>query len=139
MMVRGAQRLLGVSLTIAALGLWLAPGASWESDVMLFKLILSVSAVIAGLALVSASGAPRAPEIIIDSIRREIRLVRCERGKGAVVLQSCAFSDLHHVEQDGCRLRLWEKSGDLLAEVVLTDRTALTSLVAGLRDAGKLA
>ncbi|OAN94511.1 hypothetical protein A8B74_02490 [Sulfitobacter geojensis] len=139
MIVRGAQRLLGVSMTLAALGLWLAPGASWESDVMLFKLILSLTAVIAGLGLMGASTAPRAPEIQIDTIRREVRLVRRQRGGADQVLQSCGFAKLSRAEQDGNSVFLWDQAGLFLAEVSLTDRKALSSLVAGLRDVGKLA
>ncbi len=139
MIVRGAQRLIGVSLLIAALGVWIAPGATWDADIMLFKLILSVVGVIAGMGLISASGTPRAPEVHIDTIRREVRLVRRLRGSEPLVLQSCAFADLAHAEQDGSNVSLWDKGGIFLAEVSLTDRTALSSLVAGLQDEGKLA
>ena len=138
MVVRGAQRLFGVSLTIAALGLWLAPGASWESDVMLFKMILSITAVIAGLGLVSASTTPKPPEVEIDTIRREVRLVRRLRGAPADVLQTCSFANLTHAEHEGSNVRLWDQAGVLLAKVMLTDRAALKSLVAGLQDVGKL-
>ncbi len=139
MIIRGTQRLFGVSLTIAAIGLWLAPGASWESDVMLFKLILSITAVIAGLGLVSASAKPRAPEVEIDTIRREVRLVRRQRGTAAEILQNCAFADLAKAEYKGSTVRLWDASGAFLAEANLSDRTAFSSLIAGLRDVGKLA
>lgn len=139
MIARGAQRLVGVSLTLAALGLWLAPGSSWESDVMLFKLILSLTAIIAGLGLISQGASPRAPEVEVDTIRREVRLVRRQRGMEDQVLQSSSFADLAHAEHEGTNVRLWDPAGRFLAEVSLTDRNALTSLVAGLRDAGKLA
>ncbi|KIN66286.1 hypothetical protein Z946_298 [Sulfitobacter noctilucicola] len=139
MIIRGAQRLAGVALTLAAIGLWLAPGASWEPDLMLFKLILSVSAVIAGLGLISASSTPPSPEVEVDTIRREVRLVRRLRGSAPVVLQSCPFAELAHVEQAGNNVSLWDKQGVFLAEVSLTDRNSLSSLLAGLRDAGKVA
>ena len=139
MIVRGVQRLAGVSLTIAALALWLVPGSSWESDIMLFKLILSITAVIAGLGLVSSSSTPRTPEVEIDTIRREVRLVRRQRGVAPEVLQSCGFAQLSRAEHEGNTLRLWDQAGKLLAEVSLTDRAALSSLVSGLRDVGKLA
>ncbi len=138
MIVRGSQRLLGAALTLAAIGLWLAPGAAWESDVMLFKLILSLTAVIAGIAMMHASATPPAPEIEIDTVRREVRLVRHIRGEGRVVLQSSAFDTLAHAEHEGTNVRLWDGSGVFLAEVSLTDRAAHNSLLAGLRDAGKL-
>lgn len=138
MIIRGTQRLVGVSLTLAALGLWLAPGSSWESDIMLFKLILSLTAIIAGLGLISQSASQPAPEVEIDTIRREVRLVRRQRGMADQVLQSCGFANLAHVERDGNNVRLWDQAGTFLAEVSLTDRNALFSLVTGLRDAGKL-
>ncbi len=139
MLMRAAQGLAGVLLSMAALVLWLAPGAGWESDVMLFKLMLSVVAVIAGLVLMQASARPRAPQLEVDTIRREVRLVRTGRSGRHAVLRRCAFDALSRVEHEGHMLRLWDGDDDLMAEVVLTDRSALQSLVAGLRDAGKLA
>jgi hypothetical protein len=59
MIMRGIKRLIGVALVMAAVGLWAAPGASWESDVMLFKLGLSVSAALAGLCMMKASAKPK--------------------------------------------------------------------------------
>lgn len=138
MIVQGAQRLLGASLALAAVGMWFAPGASAESDVMLFKLIFSLTAVLAGLGLIHASAAPKLPEIEIDTIRRQIRVVRRQPGAVPTVLQSCGFADLSAAEYDGSTVRLWDETGVLLAEVSLADRTALFSLIAGLRDEGKI-
>ncbi|KIN60732.1 hypothetical protein Z945_1711 [Sulfitobacter noctilucae] len=138
MIIRGSQRLLGAALILSAFGLWLAPGAAWESDVMLFKLILSVTAVIAGVAMMQTSATPPPPEIEIDTIRREVRLVRYVRGQSPVVLQSSGFATLAQVEHDGTNIRLWDAAGVFLAEVNLSDRAARNSLLAGLRDAGKL-
>lgn len=134
MVVRGLQRLLGTAMALAAAGLWLAPGALWESDVMLFKLILSLIGLLAAFGLIQASATPPQPEIQIDTVRRELRLVRPD----GEVLQRCTFADLSRAEQTGTNLRLWDAAGILLAEVALSDRAALRSLVAGLRDAGKL-
>ncbi len=139
MILRGAQRLIGASLTLAALGLWFAPGSSWESDVMLFKLILSITAVLAGIGFMSASVRPRAPEVEIDMVRREVRVVRRMVGAAPVILQSCKFAKLSRAEQAGPIVRLWDKGGQFLAEVSPTDRQAFTSLISGLRDEGKLA
>ncbi|MGJ8616760.1 MAG: hypothetical protein ACSHWS_07940 [Sulfitobacter sp.] len=139
MLVRAAQRLTGAALVLAALGLWMAPGAGWENDVMLFKLILSITAGLAGLGLLQSSATPKKPEIEIDTIRREVRLVRVVGEGKNVVLQRCAFSDLARAERDGMHVRLWDSSNTLLAEVSLADRTAMTSLMAGLHAAGKIA
>ncbi|MEM7521432.1 MAG: hypothetical protein AAF307_10380 [Pseudomonadota bacterium] len=138
MIARGIQRLLGAALALAAVGLWVAPGSSWDNDILLFKLILSLTAVFAGIGLMSASAKPRAPEVQIDTIRREVRLVRRMTGAAPVVLQSCRFDELAQAEFDGATVKLWDTEGVFLADVCPTDRNALSSLVSGLRDAGKI-
>lgn len=138
LILRFLQRIVGFALTLAALALWLAPGTSWESDVMLFKLILSITSVAAGLGLMHASAQPLAPEVEIDLIRREIRVVRRDRGAGASILEQCSFADLGKVERDGPFIRLWDARHNLIAEVTLTDAQVQRNLLAGLRDAGKL-
>ncbi len=139
MMVRATQRLAGTALAIAAIGLWISPGAAWDADILLFKLVLSAAAGLAGAALMLAGRTPQMPEMEIDTIRREIRLVRRGHGGTAVVLQRSAFKDLSRAEQKGAHLRLWDQAGDFLAEVSLPDRATMNSLLAGLRDAGKIA
>ena len=138
MIVRGAQRLIGASLALAALGLWIAPGSSVDSDVMLFKLVLSLTALLAGFGMMTASIRPGRPEIEVDTIRREVRLVRSMRGTKPVVLEKCSFAQLAHAEVDENIVRLWDHNGVFLAEFSPTDRNAFNSLVAGLQDEGKL-
>ena len=53
-------------------------------------------------------------------------------------LRRCRFDDLGKVEKKGAHLRLWDECNALLAEVTLSDHKMMRSLVAGLRDAGKL-
>ena len=137
--VRSAQRVIGVALALAAVGVWVAPGAASGADVLSFKLILSLAAVLAGLGLLHASFAPRAPEVEIDTIRRQVRVVRREPGAVPHILQSCSFCQLSAAEFDGNLVRMWDDQNVLLAEVSPKDRTALRSLVAGLQDEGKLA
>lgn len=143
MLVCAAQRLSGVALLLAAMGLWFAPGAAWESDVMLFKLILSLTAVLAGLGLMQSSATPNIPEVEpeveIDTIRREVRFVRHVNGGENHVLRRCGFTDLGRVERDGMHLRMWDSNNVLLVNVSLTDHTKMISLMSGLRAAGKIA
>ena len=138
MLIRATQRLTGVALVFAAFALWLAPGAAWESDVMLFKLILSLTAALAGLGLMQSSAKPNTPKIEIDTIRREVRLVRPVAEGKNIVLKRCGFADLARAEWEGVKMRLWDKNNAPLAEVTLNDRNVMTSLVSGLRAAGKL-
>ena len=138
MVVAGAQRLIGAALALAAVGLWFAPGASSDSDLVLFKLILCLAAAFAAFGLLHASARPRAPEVEIDTIRREVRVVRHRPGAGSHVLQTCSFAELSAAEFDGSLVRLWDDHKVLLAEVSLKDERSLRSLVAGLQDEGKL-
>lgn len=135
--LRGVYRLLGVSLMLAAVLLWLAPGSSWGSDILLFKLILTLTAIMAGIGLLAASARPDAPEIEIDVAHREVRLVRRSRGYAPVVLKACRFSALSRAERAGAIVRLWDRDGVFLAEVSLTDPNVLGQLVHGLQDEGK--
>ncbi len=138
MIMRAGFRLVGVALLLASMGLWLAPGANWESDVMLLKLLLTSVAVIAGLGCMQASANPTAPEVEIDTIRREVRLLRKADDGSAAVLQHCSFADLTRAEVRGSHVRLFGADSNLLAELSLYDRKALRRLMAGLEDAGKL-
>lgn len=138
LMMRGMQRLFGVAFIAVAFGLWLMPGSSFESDLLLFKLLLSIVAGFVGIGLLQ-SGAPKlAPHVEIDTIRREVRLVRVSQTSVTQVLERCAFNDLAHVEVEGPHVRLWDASGAFLAEVTLTDQPVFARLTACLRDCGKL-
>jgi hypothetical protein len=138
LILRSLQRLVGFSLALTAAALWIAPGSSWDADVMLFKLILSMTSIIAGLGLMHASARPAPPEIEIDTIRREVRLMRRSRTEGSTVLSRSSFAELGKVEHDGPCIRLWDANMALIAEVTLHDRDARRSLLGGLRDEGKL-
>lgn len=138
LIMRGLQRMLGVALTLAAVGIWIAPGASWESDIMLFKLVLSLTALLAGLGIMQTSRKAAKPEVEIDTIRREVRVVRMGASGAPILLQRCPFGDLSRAEQDGNHVRMFGPDKNLLAEVTLTSRATLVSLITGLHNAGKL-
>lgn len=138
MLARLAQRIGGIALILSALGLWLLPGSNWQSDVALFKLLLSAAALIAGLSFLVGSVTPRRPQIEIDTARQELRIVRPAGTGPALLLERCRFADLGRVERDHNHLRFWDGAERLLAEVTLSDRQVLRSLLLGLRSAGKL-
>ena len=52
--VHATQRVLGVALLLAAVGLWVQPGASWEADVALMKLALTLFFGLVGLTIMPA-------------------------------------------------------------------------------------
>ena len=137
MLLRGAQAVIGAAMVIAAIGLWIAPGANWSQELILIKLLASVISGATGLALLAGGMRPKAPKVEIDTIRHEVRLVRT-RGKDRFVLDRCKFSDLTLVENSGTHVQLWGKNKELIAEVAATDRVSHRSLVTALRVAGKL-
>jgi hypothetical protein len=137
MLLRGVQGVLGAALMLTAIGLWIAPGASWAQDVLLMKLCASAIAGMAGIACLQGFARPLPPKVEIDTIRHEVRLVRT-RGKDRFVLDRCAFKDLTLVENSGTHVQLWGKNDTLIAEVAASDRITHRSLVTALRVAGKL-
>jgi hypothetical protein len=138
MLVQGARRLAGAVLGAAALVLWLAPGADWGAEVLPFRLALTCVAAV-GAWLMLRGGVPgRHPRAEIDTIRREVRLVRLMPSGARAVLRRCRFAELGPVELSEARVILRDAEGAVLAEVSLADPRASRSLLAGLRDAGKL-
>lgn len=136
-LVRGAQRMSGVALILAALGLWLQPGASFDADLALIKLALSLLLGFAGLAILQAGRARAMVQVELDTLRREVRLVRV-MGRAKELVSRTKMVDLGGAEVDGNLVRLYDPSGALLADVAMTDPFTRSSLINALRDSGKL-
>ncbi|TMM54295.1 hypothetical protein [Sulfitobacter sabulilitoris] len=137
MILRGVQRVIGASLVLSVLGLWIAPGSNWESDPLLMKLLMSVVAGLAGVALLQASARPSGMDSEIDIERGEIRLVRTVGGHRDVV-QRCSFDALSDAEVRGNQIRFWDADGAFIAEVTLTACATRQELTQSLRRAGKI-
>ena len=136
-LTRSAQRLGGIALVLAAIGLWIAPGAGMDADVALFKLGVAVALGFAGLAVMQAGRAQPAVAFEIDTLRREVRLVR-GNGRNRSVVSRISIADLGPAEVHGQMARLWTVDGALVAEVAMSDPDLRRSLMGALRDAGKL-
>ncbi|MEL6809320.1 MAG: hypothetical protein AAFO97_16215 [Pseudomonadota bacterium] len=137
LLTRSAQRLGGVALLLAAFGLWIAPGAGFDPDLALFKLGVSIALGFVGLAVMQAGRAQRTVEFEIDTLRREVRLVRGS-GRARSVVSRISIADLGPAEVHGTMARLWTVDGSLVAEVAMSDPDLRRSLMGALRDAGKL-
>ncbi|MFD2739894.1 hypothetical protein ACFSUD_09965 [Sulfitobacter aestuarii] len=132
---RGALALGGGGLLLATLALWLAPGASWESDLLLFKAALSLTLCLAAAGLLAGCGQNAPVRMEIDTGRRELRQVRL-RGNGmAEILWRCRYADLAPVEPTGNALLLRDRAGTVRAEVVFDDPGILSDLLSDLREA----
>lgn len=138
LLLRVALRFGAMSCALVAAFIWLAPGASWDHEVMLFKLGLSSAAVLMALACWQAAAPPLPPTVEIDVERGELRLVRDGAPVAQRLVKRSAFADLQIVELRGRNLAFWEKGGNLLAEVALSNATSHAMLLHALRTAGKL-
>lgn len=136
-LARIGQRMGGAALVLAAVGLWVAPGASWDMDLALMKMGLSLAIGFAGLAILTAGRAVPSIEIEIDTVRREVRLVR-GKGRARTLVSRTAIADLGPAELHGNMARLWAADGALVAEVAMGDPDLRRGLTAALRDEGKL-
>ena len=93
---------LGVVLCVAALGLWLVPGANFDPALMLIKLGLSIFLLIGGLISLAASQRDTHPEVELDSRRGILRLLeRNARGRIENTVE-LAYDDLSEIDfRDG--------------------------------------
>jgi len=135
--LRLMQRLVGVSLLMASSGLWLAPGANWNNEVMLMKMALSAISLLVGVWLILSGQKPAAPEIQIDTVRRVVRLVRPGPLGADLLLQKCRFSDLSKVKREDRVLRFWDEKGDFIADVYIGHQSVMDILISGLLDSGQ--
>lgn len=136
--LRTIQRFLGASLVLAALGLWVAPGANWAADLALFKLTLSLAMGFSGLALWQMGMNAARFEIELDTKSNEVRMMRMIHGRMRPVVR-CRFTELGRVEQEGDVVRLWDSENNFLAEVELCEAQARARLLAAFRQAGRKA
>ena len=140
MILRAIHKMVGAALIIASMAIWFVGGANGDHDMMLFNLVLSFIAFVTGLAFLrSSESVPSEPEVQIDTIRREVRVVKTYKRAAPEVIERFAFADLARAEHTGNSVRIFGGQDTLLAEVTVARRDVLNSLLAGLRDAGKLA
>ncbi len=138
LVLRLVQRMGAATMALVALMVWVAPGAGWESDMVLFKLLVSLIAGFSGIGFWQASLPPLPPVVEIDVAATELRLIREGAPADLRVLERCAFRDLHLVELTGRHFTFWAEGNKLLADVTLSNAVAHASLLSALRAAGKL-
>lgn len=136
-LMRLVQRLIGAALVLAALALWALPGASWASDLLLFKLAFSLAMGFSGLALWQMGTASRQVEIELDTETYEVRVIMNVMGRSIDIMQ-CRFNDLQRVEIEKNILRLWDGGGNFLAEVDMVRPEVKDRLMRALKNTNLL-
>jgi len=139
LVLRIGMRIGAVTMVLVAMLIWVVPGAGWENDMILFKLMVSISAVLAAVWFGEASLPPVPPTVEIDVVASELRLIREGVSDESRLLERCAFEDLHLVELAGRHITFWGRGNRLLAEITLSNSGLHAALLASLRAAGKLA
>ena len=134
---RVAQRFSGAGLVLAALALWILPGASWAGDLALVKLTLSLAMGFSGLALWQMGSVSNRVEIELDTTTSEVKVMVNAMGRRMKVLH-CRFNDLQRAELDGNSLRLWDSEGHFLAEVDMCSPEVKRRLMAAMENSGLL-
>lgn len=131
--LRTAQRMCGASLSTAALGLWLVPVGAGSTAEVLSKIMITLVLGFAGAALWQSGAPTPSPEIEIDMIRREVRVVRWY-GETKSLVTRCRFCDLSGATIAGRDVKLWDEGGDLLADLTLPDAALAHSLRRALEE-----
>lgn len=115
---RTALRLFGASFVIAAFAMWVAPGAMWQTDLLLMKLAVSVVCALIGLALIQMAPAPEKSEIQFDPIRREVRIVD---GISDNPVLRRSYDSLGGAKVSNNVVTLWDADGSELASFPISD------------------
>lgn len=134
-LVRTAQRFGGVACSVAGLALLLFPFGAATTTEILCKFMVALILGFVGAALWQAGSPVATPEMEIDLVRREVRLIRWV-GRQRHETSKAPFSDLGRADVTGRVARLWDKTDGLIAEISLADENAVRSLKRALQDEG---
>ena len=121
-------RVFGTALVLSASGMWLLPGTSIGSELMLFKLGISIFFLFCGLALLMRNHSDNQPDAYFDPIRHEVRVLqKNNRGRPQTVLRR-TYDSLGSVNFSSNTVRLYDMDGSLLMRLVIDDADARQSL-----------
>ena len=126
-LMRGLQRLFGAALWFATLGIWLFHATHGDPAEALSKIMVSLIMMFCGAALWQAGAPVSKPELEIDLVRREIRLVRLGEARKLLV-EKRRFRDLWRAEFSGQSVRIWDMDGGLLVELTMANKKSLGRL-----------
>ncbi|UYV35855.1 hypothetical protein N4R57_12365 [Rhodobacteraceae bacterium D3-12] len=125
----------GVVLCVAALGLWLVPGASFDPALMLIKLGLSIFLMIGGSMFLVAARRDTHPEVQLDSRRGILRVIeRNDRGRVEDTFE-VAYDDLSEVDFRDGMLIARDHHGQSILEVPVENAGDLDEIRAALGPA----
>ncbi|WP_147104058.1 hypothetical protein [Tateyamaria sp. syn59] len=132
-----ATRAAGAILVLGAIGVWLEPTNYAGADLVVMKLAVSLFLSLAGFMILQDRRVTDSPDVEIDTVRRELRVVT-GAGRHRKVTRRTAIRDLGKAQVIGDTVRLKAANGDVLADVSMSDARVRRHLCGALHDAGKL-
>lgn len=119
--ISGIFRLAGSALVLAAPGLWLIPGSSFEADLALMKLWSSVFFAFCGIALLMRNKLSVPPDVIFDPIRRELRVEKTVVRARPQTLLRRRYESLGRAVISPREIELWDVDGSVLMRLPIPD------------------
>lgn len=121
-------RVCGTALVLTAPALWVLPGSSFASDLVLMKIGMTLFFFLCGLALLMRNHVDAQPEVYFDPIRREMRVLQMNaRGRPETILRR-SYDTLGAVNITKKAMELWDLDGSILMRLTLHDDAARESL-----------
>lgn len=130
---RGGRIFLGSVLCISALGLWLVPVEAGDAAMQLIKLLVSVVMLALGMMFVfSVNRRAEMPEIQIDTLKRELRVIKRDHANTPFVEACHAFDKMAEIKLKGHHLSARDADGQIIFSVPLRDKATARALQATL-------
>lgn len=127
-------RLAGAALLLAAVGLWLAPGGTQDSDLALMKLGASLFFACLGLVFLSAGHSTDTDEFHIDEAQREIRHILRGADGIARLRGRYRFDDLTDMRIDDGMLLARDRAGRVVLNRPAGDLDVAATIAAAARN-----
>lgn len=125
-------RIIGTALIIGTASLWVLPGVTSASELVMFKLGVSVFFFFCGLALLMRNHEDNQPDAYFDPIRREVRVLQMnDRGRPQAVLR-CSYDSLGRADFSKKSVELFDTDGCLIMRLMIDDAETRDALKAQL-------
>ncbi len=133
--LRPIQMACGLGMIVAAFFLWIAPGATWDADLVLFKSVVTIILGFGGLMfLQTGRAAPGVQEVQIDLAAQRLSILR-RNIRGAIVPQTFRLAQLRIERSSPDIVEFRDQHGAHIADVMLKDAQLRRHLLTAFQSA----
>jgi len=126
---------LGVSILLAALGVWVVPVDDGDSAMQLVKLVFSVTMLVLGMVLISALDTRHAePEIHLDPKTRHLKILAFDKSGATRVIGSYQLDELSDITLRDKHLTARDAQGAQIVSIAVRNPAAEKAIRAALSD-----